>query len=117
MGCKKEMHGRCSSAAIWKINVGSNWRCKGDAKKISRRSFLNPNSFFLSFQGVVGEARAAVPLARTVLYEELVLGELLGVGNFGEVMRASWRGTDVALKIIYRKNFHDKGKKKRLSCI
>ncbi len=58
--------------------------------------------------GVAAAAAAGAGHARSVVFEELVVGELLGVGNFGEVKRASWRGTDVAVKIIYRKAFHDK---------
>ena len=56
----------------------------------------------------VAAAAAGAGHARSVVFEELVVGELLGMGNFGEVKRASWRGTDVAVKIIYRKAFHDK---------
>jgi len=38
-------------------------------------------------------------------FEELQLCELLGKGFFGEVRRAVWHRTDVAVKIIYRDSF------------
>ena len=61
--------------------------------------------------GDVVPLAGAGAFARSVLFEELAIGELLGVGNFGEVKRASWRGTDVAVKVIYRKAFHDHDQK------
>ncbi len=30
------------------------------------------------------------------------MGELIGVGGFGEVRRAIWKGTDVAVKMLSR---------------
>jgi len=35
---------------------------------------------------------------------ELVLGDVIGAGFFGEVKKASWKGIDVAVKYIYRRN-------------
>ncbi|ELR23232.1 Dual specificity protein kinase [Acanthamoeba castellanii str. Neff] len=40
-----------------------------------------------------------------VKYEDLEMGECIGKGFFGEVRRARWQGTDVAVKVIYRKSF------------
>lgn len=33
-------------------------------------------------------------------YDELDMGEQLGVGGFGEVRKAVWKGTEVAVKTI-----------------
>lgn len=38
-------------------------------------------------------------------YKELTFGETLGKGFFGEVRQGRWRGSDVAIKVIYRKSF------------
>jgi len=38
-------------------------------------------------------------------YSSLEMKELLGKGFFGEVRRAVWKGTDVAVKVIYRDSF------------
>jgi len=38
-------------------------------------------------------------------HAELQMGELLGKGFFGEVKKAVWKGTDVAVKVIYRDTF------------
>jgi serine/threonine protein kinase len=40
-----------------------------------------------------------------IKYDDLEMGECLGKGFFGEVRRATWQGTDVAVKVIYRKSF------------
>jgi len=40
--------------------------------------------------------------------EQLVFGQILGKGFFGEVRKGRWRGSDVAIKIIYRDNFKEK---------
>lgn len=42
-------------------------------------------------------------------YEQLLPGEILGRGYFGEVRRAEWQGTPVACKIIYRESFLAEG--------
>ncbi len=33
-------------------------------------------------------------------HTELEMGDLLGAGGYGEVFRAVWKGTDVAVKMI-----------------
>eukprot|EP01114_Cavostelium_apophysatum_P003938 TRINITY_DN1406_c0_g3_i2.p1 TRINITY_DN1406_c0_g3~~TRINITY_DN1406_c0_g3_i2.p1 ORF type:complete len:326 (-),score=113.24 TRINITY_DN1406_c0_g3_i2:180-1157(-) len=38
-------------------------------------------------------------------YNELQQKEVLGKGFFGEVRKAVWKGTDVAVKVIYRESF------------
>jgi serine/threonine protein kinase len=38
-------------------------------------------------------------------YGELQLGRVLGKGFFGEVRQGTWRGSDVAVKVIYRREF------------
>nr|UDO47407.1 ser/thr kinase [Pandoravirus massiliensis] len=35
-----------------------------------------------------------------IAYDELELGEVVGSGGFGEVRRAMWKGTDVAVKVM-----------------
>jgi serine/threonine protein kinase len=35
-----------------------------------------------------------------IRFDELELGEPLGAGGFGEVHRATWKGTDVAVKVM-----------------
>lgn len=35
-----------------------------------------------------------------ISYDELELGEVVGSGGFGEVRRAMWKGTDVAVKVM-----------------
>lgn len=40
--------------------------------------------------------------------EQLVFGQILGKGFFGEVRKGKWRGSDVAIKIIYRESFKEK---------
>eukprot|EP00029_Vermamoeba_vermiformis_P010000 TRINITY_DN5168_c0_g1_i1.p1 TRINITY_DN5168_c0_g1~~TRINITY_DN5168_c0_g1_i1.p1 ORF type:complete len:765 (-),score=122.55 TRINITY_DN5168_c0_g1_i1:390-2684(-) len=40
--------------------------------------------------------------------EQLVFGQVLGKGFFGEVRKGKWRGSDVAIKIIYRESFKEK---------
>eukprot|EP01087_Luapelamoeba_hula_P016560 TRINITY_DN5098_c1_g1_i1.p1 TRINITY_DN5098_c1_g1~~TRINITY_DN5098_c1_g1_i1.p1 ORF type:complete len:1182 (+),score=164.99 TRINITY_DN5098_c1_g1_i1:699-4244(+) len=55
-----------------------------------------------------GGSDAPSPLGDRSLHirsDELEMGEMLGKGFFGEVRKAHWRGTDVAVKIIYRKQF------------
>lgn len=42
-------------------------------------------------------------------YEELVPGEQLGRGYFGEVRAATWSGTPVACKVLYRESFLEQG--------
>lgn len=41
----------------------------------------------------------------TIDHSELVLFESIGKGYFGEVKRAVWNGTEVAVKIIYRNTY------------
>jgi serine/threonine protein kinase len=33
-------------------------------------------------------------------WSEIELGEAIGMGGYGEVYRAKWRGTDVAVKLV-----------------
>jgi predicted Ser/Thr protein kinase len=33
-------------------------------------------------------------------YDELEIGDILGSGGFGEVYRAMWKGTEVAVKVM-----------------
>ncbi|ELR24935.1 protein kinase domain containing protein [Acanthamoeba castellanii str. Neff] len=40
-------------------------------------------------------------------YGELQLGKVLGKGFFGEVRQGTWRGSDVAVKVIYRREFRN----------
>jgi tRNA A-37 threonylcarbamoyl transferase component Bud32/peroxiredoxin len=42
-------------------------------------------------------------------YDELVPGEQLGKGYFGEVRSATWHGTPVACKVLYRESFLHEG--------
>ncbi len=35
-----------------------------------------------------------------IRYDELEVGEHLGTGGFGEVHRATWKGTEVAVKVM-----------------
>jgi serine/threonine protein kinase len=35
-----------------------------------------------------------------IQYEELEVGDVLGTGGFGEVYRALWKGTEVAVKVM-----------------
>ncbi len=37
-------------------------------------------------------------------HEELEMGEKLGEGGFGEVYKATWKGTEVAVKVLSSKN-------------
>jgi len=37
--------------------------------------------------------------------DELVMGEMIGVGSFGQVYRGQWRGTEVAIKKLPMQNF------------
>jgi len=36
-----------------------------------------------------------------VNYKDLVFGPMIGKGNFGEVYKGTWLGTDVAIKKLY----------------
>jgi serine/threonine protein kinase len=45
------------------------------------------------------------PTVFHIHYNELQMGDLLGKGFFGEVRKAVWKGTDVAVKVIYRDTF------------
>ena len=42
-------------------------------------------------------------------YDELVPGDQLGKGYFGEVRAATWNGTPVACKVLYRESFLHEG--------
>ncbi len=39
-------------------------------------------------------------LSREIAFEELRMAEHLGGGGYGEVYKAQWKGTDVAVKIV-----------------
>lgn len=47
-------------------------------------------------------------MANVIDFEDLKLGDLLGKGYFAEVRKATWNGTDVAVKILYRETFSNK---------
>ncbi len=38
---------------------------------------------------------------REIDFGELQMGELLGVGSYGEVHKGLWKGTEVAVKAMY----------------
>jgi hypothetical protein len=40
--------------------------------------------------------------------KDLVMGDVIGKGYFGEVRRATWKGVEVAVKYMYRALAHDK---------
>jgi hypothetical protein len=43
---------------------------------------------------------SASSLASSINYDELILEEVIGGGGFGQVWRAKWRGTPVAVKVL-----------------
>eukprot|EP01099_Mayorella_cantabrigiensis_P000837 TRINITY_DN1356_c0_g2_i5.p1 TRINITY_DN1356_c0_g2~~TRINITY_DN1356_c0_g2_i5.p1 ORF type:complete len:573 (+),score=151.87 TRINITY_DN1356_c0_g2_i5:542-2260(+) len=47
-------------------------------------------------------------MATVIDYEDLKLGDLLGKGYFAEVRKATWNGTEVAVKKLYRETFSNK---------
>lgn len=42
-----------------------------------------------------------IPGVREIEYGELSLGDKIGQGGFSVIQRGTWRGTDVAIKIIF----------------
>ncbi|KAJ3673586.1 hypothetical protein LUZ60_005578 [Juncus effusus] len=43
---------------------------------------------------------------REILWENLVIGERIGLGSYGEVYRADWNGTEVAVKKFLDQDFY-----------
>lgn len=47
--------------------------------------------------------------AHLINFSDITMGPLLGKGFFAEVRQGEWRGTPIAVKIIYRESFRNKG--------
>eukprot|EP01119_Soliformovum_irregulare_P002835 TRINITY_DN13093_c0_g1_i1.p1 TRINITY_DN13093_c0_g1~~TRINITY_DN13093_c0_g1_i1.p1 ORF type:complete len:675 (+),score=159.41 TRINITY_DN13093_c0_g1_i1:188-2212(+) len=54
-----------------------------------------------------GEEMSVIGDIWKISWIDLEIHEMLGKGFFGEVRRATWKGTDVAVKIIYREAFNN----------
>ncbi|MGH0131536.1 UNVERIFIED_CONTAM: hypothetical protein FKN15_046693 [Acipenser sinensis] len=83
--------------------------------KIEERVGIFPSNYVSSGQGISDQLRVkavdeyagcpALPLLHPVLeidFAELALEEIIGVGGFGKVYRALWRGEEVAVKAARR---------------
>ncbi|XP_020104386.1 serine/threonine-protein kinase EDR1 [Ananas comosus] len=113
----KQTQGLVSQSSVEREakNHGLNFNQKHDRKKCSHDRFMdtiieqrNSESSISSFQA---RPTRLDPMLDDVseceiLWEDLVIGERIGLGSYGEVYRADWNGTEVAVKKFLDQDFY-----------
>eukprot|EP01117_Protostelium_nocturnum_P016504 TRINITY_DN6541_c0_g1_i1.p1 TRINITY_DN6541_c0_g1~~TRINITY_DN6541_c0_g1_i1.p1 ORF type:complete len:754 (-),score=232.36 TRINITY_DN6541_c0_g1_i1:129-2390(-) len=68
-------------------------------KEMEERKLVNRSRASNTSQG---QYPSEIAECNTIEYNSLIMQELLGKGFFGEVKKALWKGTEVAVKVLYR---------------
>ena len=66
-----------------------------------RLTLVTFSIFFSTF--TIAMEKTAIISLQTIPYDSLKIGELLGHGGYGDVYKATWHGTEVAVKQLHLK--------------